>query len=54
MENLLLEKYKEKLKGFEELKLGLESQMEGNDDAMTMGNMYYMLLSEIVNDLKTT
>jgi len=47
----LLKKYEEKLKAFESMKNGLEAQMEGNDDALAMGNMYYMLLMETVKDI---
>lgn len=49
--NELLKKYTEQLESFETMKDSLESQMEGNDNAMMLGNLYYMVLKDIVRDL---
>ena len=47
----LKEKYKSRLNDFEKSKDGLESMMEGNELGLQMGNMYYILLMDIVRDL---
>ncbi len=49
--NELLKKYREQLESFETMKDSLESQMEGNDNALMLGNLYYMVLKDIVRDL---
>lgn len=50
--NELLKKYEYQLELFNSTKSDLESQLEGNDVALEMGNLYYMSLMEIVKDLK--
>ena len=49
--NELIKKYEEQLESFEAMKDALESQMEGNENALMLGNLYYMVLKDIVRDL---